>query len=53
MDARLCCGRLQLHQPESAQGHASAIESRELVGTAPIAVGELVAIKGGRNAPRA
>ena len=53
MDARLCCGRLQLHQPESAQEHTSAIEGRGLVGIAPIAVSELVAIEGGRNAPLA
>ena len=53
MDARLYCGCLQLHQPGSAPGHASAIESRELVGIAPIAVSELVAIKGGRRAPLA
>ena len=48
-----CCGRLQLHQPESVLGHASAIEGRGLVAIAPIAVSELVAIKGGRNAPLA
>ena len=48
-----CCGRLQVHQPESAHGHASAIEGCGLVSIAPIAVSELVAINGGRNAPLA
>jgi hypothetical protein len=53
MDASLCCGRFQLHQPESAQGHTSAIEGRGLAAIAPIAASELVTIKGGRNAPLA
>ena len=29
-------GRIQLHQPESAQGHGSAIERRGLVAIAPM-----------------
>jgi len=39
--------------PQARKGHASAIEGRVLVGIAPIAVSELMAINGGRNAPLA
>jgi hypothetical protein len=39
--------------PKARKSTASTIEGRRLVGIAPIAVSELVAIKGGRNAPLA
>jgi hypothetical protein len=53
MDARLAVAASGCISPKARMGTASAIEGRGLVAIAPIAASELVAIKGGRNAPLA